>query len=149
MSKNGNSPEGGFDVFDQIEKKARTVQVNGDSISLRMPSREDRMAIRAIQARMKDLKDEDAQSIFEELSATCLSSTVCGARKRTIEEWMDVIHLANVSPKETGLADLLVESLTLCGFESSARAMSELRDNGKVQDHVKELEEGIGDVPTR
>ena len=144
-------------VFDEMREKAISMKLDGRDVFFRIPAFDE---IKEIADFGKTLKDDDPMGMSR-LFAKCLAATIATGRQRTEDEWLPILVVAKESGTDTELANVVVRSLTLCGFEASARVVfkedqdllakmthrTENDPNAPV-DHIEEAAKVIGKDPT-
>ena len=132
--------------FNALVDKAATVLVDGESVVLRAPSLHQRTEIwRALSKATTGSKDEPAAAALAwiECCAMALAATVIADPAPDIDDWARVVSLSGSDNAPTGLAELLETALSLTGLNAGAAATA------NVEDHVAEVDNDLGNSPTK
>ena len=135
-------------VLKELANRAVTVTVDGQTVELRHPTDEVRLALR------KRLDEANAiaksaegnikfTALWNELVADALVATAVDADDMEPADWVRLIVASNEpSSKDNGMLELVQSALRLCTFNVK------LTDaDGNVIDHVAEVDDNIGDSP--
>ena len=133
-------------ILQKIADKAVTVTVVGEQLSLRRPDMDAKLELKQAFIGATMLEDKSLISgAVHRATVKMLSACVVSDTKLKPDQWSVILDQADTAPDDwPGLSDLVLEAMTMCGLNARSRP-----DDAEVVDHEAEVDENVGEVPTK